>query len=80
MSEAGRKRRAAIVDFLRTFATEHSYPPSFQEIRIGCGLRSTSGVGLHLRVLAKEGIGRHWLGRARTTILGDTVGQERANG
>jgi repressor LexA len=48
-------RQSQILDFVRHYVREHSYPPTVREIGDGVGISSTSVVDYNLRVLAKRG-------------------------
>lgn len=50
------KRQIAIYDFIRTYSTEHGYPPSVREIGAAVGLASPSTVHMHLKVLEEQGL------------------------
>ena len=48
-------RQSRIINFLREFIEEKSYPPSIREIQSGCNISSTSVVEYNLRILEREG-------------------------
>lgn len=48
-------RQAQILDFVRRYMHEHSYPPTVREIGDGVSISSTSVVDYNLRVLSKRG-------------------------
>jgi len=49
-----------IIDFIRQFLVDRSYPPTIRDIVNGCGISSTSVVDYNLNILEKEGyIRRH---------------------
>jgi len=49
-----------IIDFIRQFLVERSYPPTIRDIVSGCGISSTSVVDYNLNLLEKRGyIRRH---------------------
>ncbi len=48
-------RQGHILEFVRQFVSDHSYPPTVREIGDGVGISSTSVVDYNLRVLAKRG-------------------------
>ena len=48
-------RQSRIIDFLREFIEEKSYPPSIRDIQSGCNISSTSVVEYNLRILEREG-------------------------
>ena len=48
-------RQQAILDFIRDYLQEHSYPPSVRDIQTGCSISSTSVVDYNLRILQREG-------------------------
>ncbi|MGD9496258.1 MAG: transcriptional repressor LexA [Armatimonadota bacterium] len=49
-------RRRQILDFIARTIEERGYPPTVREIGAEIGLRSSSSVHYHLRVLEKEGL------------------------
>jgi repressor LexA len=49
-------RQGQILDFVRHYVNDHSYPPTVREIGDGVGISSTSVVDYNLRVLAKRGL------------------------
>jgi repressor LexA len=48
-------RQNQILEFVRHYVGDHSYPPTVREIGDGVGISSTSVVDYNLRVLAKRG-------------------------
>lgn len=76
-NQSGVQRRADIMEYLRGHFAGHNYPPSLEEVRAGCGLKSNSTVVHHLAVLEKEGVIERWQGMGRTLRLVE-VWQERA--
>jgi len=48
-------RQSATLDFVRDFWAEHSFSPSYDEIREGIGLKSKSGVWFLLNALEQQG-------------------------
>ncbi len=49
-----------IIDFIRSFVVDRSYPPTIRDIVSGCGISSTSVVSYNLNILEREGyIRRH---------------------
>lgn len=48
-------RQSRILEFVRRYVREHSYPPTVREIGDGVGISSTSVVDYNLRVLANRG-------------------------
>ena len=48
-------RRRAILDFIASTVEEQGYPPTVREIGAEVGLKSSSSVHYHLRVLAEHG-------------------------
>ena len=49
------KRQWQVYDFISRFIAEHSYSPSYEEIRSGLGLRSLATVHKHVSNLEKKG-------------------------
>ena len=53
-------KQQRIIDFIRRFLAERSYPPTIRDIVSGCGISSTSVVDYNLNKLEKDGyIRRH---------------------
>ena len=48
-------RQERMLDFIRQFRSEHSYPPSIREIQKACEISSTSVVDYNLHILQREG-------------------------
>ena len=48
-------RRQKILDFIIEFSDRHGYTPTYDEIKIGCGINSISSVQHHIGVLEQEG-------------------------
>ncbi len=48
-------RQERILNFLRDFIDEHSYPPSYRQIAQACQISSTSVVDYNLEILEREG-------------------------
>ena len=65
------KRQLAIYDFIRSYSTEHGYPPSVREIGSAVGLASPSTVHMHLKVLEEHGLIRRDSKKPRTIEVVD---------
>ena len=65
------KRQLAIYDFIRTYSTEHGYPPSVREIGAAVGLASPSTVHMHLKELEEHGLIRRDSKKPRTIEVVD---------
>ena len=53
-------RQQDIIDFIRDFLENASYPPTIRDIQTGCGISSTSVVDYNLNILEQQGhIRRH---------------------
>ena len=65
------KRQLAIYDFIRTYSTEHGYPPSVREIGAAVGLASPSTVHMHHKVLEEHGLIRRDSKKPRTIEVVD---------
>jgi repressor LexA len=48
-------KQATILNFIEQFMEERHYPPTYEEIRVGCGLSTKSLVDYHLRALEEAG-------------------------
>ncbi len=59
-------KQARILDFIQTFAAKNQRPPTNREIGRGVGIRSTSHVNYHLRILEEQG----FIERIRNTSRG----------
>ena len=58
-------RQAQCLGFVRAFIAEEGYPPTFREIGLSMGIRSTNGVQDHLVALERKGWIRRNPGRSR---------------
>ncbi|MFC2022184.1 transcriptional repressor LexA [Chloroflexota bacterium] len=58
-------KQQQIIDFIRHFWTEMSYPPTVRDIVNGCGISSTSVVDYNLDILEREGYIRRHSGISR---------------
>lgn len=74
------KRQLAIYDFIRSYSTEHGYPPSVREIGSAVGLASPSTVHMHLKVLEENGLIRRDSKKPRTIEVVDKQGQAEESG
>lgn len=64
-------RQAAILQFIKDFASSHGYPPTIPEIQEHFGIKSPNGVNNHIKALTKKGYIRRDSSRARALeILG----------
>lgn len=64
------KQQAKALDFIKRYMTDHGgVPPSFQEIRVQMGLRSTSGAKRLVDCLVERGAVTHIPHRARSISL-----------
>lgn len=52
----GEKIRKDILEYIKQYIRQHSYPPSRREIGDGVGLRSTSSVQSHIDRMLADGI------------------------
>jgi repressor LexA len=59
-------KQARILDFIQTFHAKNQRPPTNREIGKGVGIRSTSHVNYHLRILEEKG----YIERIRNTSRG----------
>ncbi len=62
-------RQQSILDFLKAFLRENSYPPTIREIGAHFGIRSPRGVQDHLQALEKKGYIRRTRERSRSIEL-----------
>ncbi len=49
-------RQQEVLEFIRDEMTEHGRPPTFREIAVRFGIKSTNGVKVHMDALEKKGI------------------------
>ena len=75
MTEPVEGRQRQILEFLRTHARQHSYPPTVREIGQAVGLSSSSTVQNHLNALEHKGYIRRDPTKSRTV---EVVGAEHA--
>jgi len=73
MTEPVEGRQRQILEFLRTHARQHSYPPTVREIGHAVGLSSSSTVQNHLNALETKGLIRRDPTKSRTV---EVVGAE----
>lgn len=53
----GKQRKSLqVLEFVRSYVSEHRYPPTFDEIRVAIGLSSKSHVDYYLRILEEGGL------------------------
>lgn len=52
----GEKVRQDILEYIKQYIRQHSYPPSRREIGDGVGLKSTASVQSHINRMLSEGI------------------------
>lgn len=58
-------KQQKIIDFIRRFFSDRSYPPTIREIVNGCGISSTSVADYNLDILEKKGLIRRHPGISR---------------
>jgi len=58
-------RQTEVLNFIKTFAIEHGYPPTIPEIQEEFGIKSPNGVNNHLKALSRKGYLRRDSSRAR---------------
>ena len=66
MTDLVEGRQRQILEFLRTHARQHSYPPTVREIGLAVGLSSSSTVQNHLNALENKGLIRRDPTKSRT--------------
>ena len=49
------RKQQAILEFIRNFDNDHSYPPTIRDIQRGCEISSTSVVDYNLHILERDG-------------------------
>lgn len=65
MSKELTARQKEVLNFIKTFAIEHGYPPTIPEIQDEFGIKSPNGVNNHLKALSRKGYLRRDSSRAR---------------
>ena len=55
MGEAS-KTKEKILDFVSAFCDQHGYSPSYREIAIGVGIKSTATISRHIHDLIQSGV------------------------
>jgi repressor LexA len=65
----GDERRRSILNSHRAFVDDHGYSPSVREIADEVGLKSTSAVAYHLKILHDDGRMTRDAGRARASVV-----------
>ncbi len=73
MTEPVEGRQRQILEFLRTHARQHSYPPTVREIGQAVGLSSSSTVQNHLNALETKGLIRRDPTKSRTVEVVDDM-------
>jgi repressor LexA len=68
------QKQRNIIEFVKNFWLEKSYPPTVRDILNGCGISSTSVVDYNLQILEREGYIRRHPGISRgIEIISDTA-------
>ncbi len=70
-------RQQEVLEFIRDEMTEHGRPPTFREIAVRFGIKSTSGVKVHMDALERKGYITRDLRLARGIELTLLSGEER---
>ena len=65
MSKNLTERQAAILSFIKEFASEHGYPPTIPEMQEEFGIKSPNGVNNHIKALIRKGYLKRDSSRAR---------------
>lgn len=63
------KKQQELLDFIKSYMEQHKFAPSFQEMREGTSIKSTSGVHDHLESLQERGWLARLRGRKRAIVL-----------
>lgn len=72
------QKQRNIIEFVRRFWHEKSYPPTVRDILNGCGISSTSVVDYNLDILERQGYIRRHPGISRgIEIIEESTGRER---
>lgn len=77
MTKQDQQRADKILAYVRSYSTEHGFPPSVREIAIAVGLASTSAVHHHLTKLQEAGRLQKQATRSRALTLPGLLGAAR---
>mgnify|MGYP003131889841 CR=1 FL=1 len=67
------KRQRTVLDFIKKYWSKHKYAPSYEEIRVGLGMTSKSGVKLCVDRLVRGGWVTQVPHQARSVVPTDKV-------
>src|ERR1035441_3116680 len=72
-------RQKRMLEFIRRFLTDKSYPPTIRDIAGGCDISSTSVANYNLDILEREGYIRrhHEVSRGIELLDGSAIRQQR---
>ncbi len=73
-------KQQQIYDYIRSFQSEHGYPPSVREIGEAVGLSSPSTVHFHLKGLEEAGVITKAAGKTRAISMHDQAVAEEMDG
>ncbi|MGI8877222.1 MAG: transcriptional repressor LexA [Candidatus Limnocylindria bacterium] len=77
MTKQDQQRADKILAYVRSYSTEHGFPPSVREIALAVGLASTSAVHHHLTKLQEAGKLQKQATRSRALTLPGLLGAAR---
>jgi len=77
MTKQDQQRADRILAYVRSYSTEHGFPPSVREIALAVGLASTSAVHHHLTKLQEAGKLQKQATRSRALTLPGLLGAAR---
>jgi repressor LexA len=63
------EKQIALLDFIRDFVAKKTYPPTYEEIRVGLGWSTKSLVDYHLGMLERKGCIQRQAFQPRTIAL-----------
>lgn len=72
MNTKGTETRKSIFEFIKNYVKENQYPPTFREIGVAVGIKSTNTIYCHMHKLQEMGVVVLDESRARTIkIVGE---------
>ena len=72
------EKRIALLDFIRAFVAKNTYPPTYEEIRVGMDWSTKSLVDYHLGILERKGYLCREYASPRTIVLTEEISAARA--
>ena len=72
------EKQIALLDFIRRFVAKNTYPPTYEEIRVGMDWSTKSLVDYHLSVLERKGYLCREAYQPRTIVLTESLTTQEA--